>query len=350
MSRERAEAKQDGVARADAIGPQEPFATSPLCVIGGTTASGKSALALALAERTGAVIVNADSQQLFADLPILTARPGPEDEARAEHRLYGVLGPREQPSAGRWLALVLPVLAELAACARPVILVGGTGFYLAALLHGLSPIPPVPEEVRTRLIDETRELPSPELHARLARLDPMTAARLRPSDRQRILRALEVLAATGRPLALFQAEPRRPLIRPRAMMGVALLPPSEVTSPRIARRLENQLARGALHEVAALAARAPGLGEAARANETERWPILKVHGCRELLAVLDGRLGLFEAEAEIARQVRAYAKRQRTFFRTQLPELRALAVVGEADGLAERLAREWRARFARADA
>lgn len=320
-----------------------PPAVGSLLVLGGTTASGKSALALRLAERTGAVIVNADSQQLFAALPILTARPSPAEEARAPHRLYGVLGPREQPSAGRWLALLVPVLLELAAAGRPAILVGGTGLYLEALLHGLSPIPEVPADLRARLLEESREVPSCALHARLARLDPLSAARLRPSDRQRILRALEVLEATGRPLALWQEEPRRPAVRPRALLGVALVPPAVCTAPRIARRLEAQLEAGALEEVAALAAAEPGLVEAARSGWIEGWPILKVHGCRELLAVLDGRLERAAAEAEIARQVRAYAKRQRTWFRHRLGELEPLPVTGESEGLAEALVE----RFAR---
>jgi tRNA dimethylallyltransferase len=319
----------------------EPAPVGPLLVLAGTTASGKSALALALAERIGAVIVNADSQQLFADLPILTARPTAVEEERLPHRLYGVLGPREQPSAGRWLALVLPLLMELAAAGRPSILVGGTGLYLEALLHGLSPIPEVPATLRGRLLEESREMPTSALYARLARLDPLSAARVRPTDRQRILRALEVLEATGRPLALWQEEPRRPLVRPRALLGVALLPPAELTGPRIARRLEAQLEAGALEEVAALAAAEPGLAEAARSGRIEPWPILKVHGCRELLTVLDGRLERAAATAEIARQVRAYAKRQRTWFRHRLGELEPLPVTGESEGLAEVLLRRF---------
>lgn len=329
----------------DSVGGAGPLATGPLLVLGGTTASGKSALALALAERLGAVVVNADSQQLFADLPVLTARPTAAEEARVPHRLYGLLGPRAQPSLGRWLSLLLPVLAEHDRDARPAILVGGTGLYLHGLLHGLSPVPEVPPPLRARLLEETREVPTAVLHARLAARDPLTAAKLRPSDRQRILRALEVLEATGRPLALWQTEPRRPLVRPASLLALALLPPAEVTSPRIATRLARQLAAGALEEVEALVDREPELVDAARAGRTDLFPILKVHGCRELLAVLDGRSSLEAAEAEIARQVRAYAKRQRTWFRHQLPELEALPVTGEAEGLADELARRFAARL-----
>lgn len=306
-----------------------PRAVGDLVILGGTTASGKSALALELAERIGAVIVNADSQQLFADLPILSARPTAAEEARLPHRLYGVLGPAEQPSAGRWLALVVPLLEVLGREGRPAILVGGTGLYLAALLRGLAAIPPVPAALRARLLEESREVPTPLLHARLAARDPLTAARLRATDRQRILRALEVLEATGRPLAAWQAGPREPAVRPRRLSGVALLPPSAVTGPRIAERLARQLAAGALAEVEALAAREPDL---------ERLPIAKVHGCRELLAVARGLLEPGAAAARIEAQVRAYAKRQRTWFRHQLPELETLALTGEEPGLADRLA------------
>lgn len=312
---------------------EAPRPVGALLVLGGTTASGKSALAAALAERFGAVIVNADSQQLFADLPILTARPTPEEEARLPHRLYGVLGPAEQPSAGRWLGMVVPLLEQLAREERPAILVGGSGLYLHALLHGLSVIPPVPAELRARLLEASRDIPSAELHARLAARDPLTAARLRPSDRQRILRALEVLEATGRPLAAWQKGPRRPRVRAKALLGIALLPPGAVTGPRIERRLKAQLEAGALAELVELARREPGL---------EALPIARVHGCRELLAVHRGRLDPAEARARIAAQVRAYAKRQRTWFRHQLPELEPLPATGEealtAD-LAERAAR-----------
>jgi tRNA dimethylallyltransferase len=315
-------------------GSDPPVTVGALLVVGGTTASGKSALAAALAARLDAVIVNADSQQLFADLPILTARPTPAEEARLPHRLYGLLGPAEQPSAGRWLGMVVPLLERLGRDRRLAVLVGGSGLYLHALLHGLASIPPVPAELRARLQEASRELPSAALHARLAARDPLTAARLRPSDRQRILRALEVLEATGRPLAAWQAGPRRPPVRPAALLGVALLPPAAVTGPRIERRLSAQLAAGALAEVAELAGREPRLASL---------PIARVHGCRELLAVHEGRLEPALAAARIAAQVRGYAKRQRTWFRHQLPELEPLAETGEEVAergiLAERVAR-----------
>ncbi|MDX6749436.1 tRNA (adenosine(37)-N6)-dimethylallyltransferase MiaA [Geminicoccaceae bacterium 1502E] len=300
-----------------------------LIVIGGSTASGKSALALALAERLGGVIVNADSQQLFADLPILTARPSAADEARAHHRLYGVLGPREQPSAGRWLELVAPVLEELRATGRAAILTGGTGLYLHALLRGIAAMPPVPAALRERLRAESEGVPAALLHERLRAGDPVMAARLEPGDRQRILRALEILEATGRSLAYWQAQGRRERLElPPVLASIALVPPAALVARRIETRFEAMLQAGVLDEVAALAERCP---------DAARQPIAKVHGLRELLALREGRLEERTARERINAQIRQYAKRQRTWFRHQLPELRALETVGEDPALAAAL-------------
>jgi tRNA dimethylallyltransferase len=279
-----------------------------LVVIGGTTASGKSALALRLAEASGGVVVNADSMQLYRELRVLTARPTPADEARAEHRLYGVLDAGETGSVGRWLGLAGPVLAGALAAGRTAIVVGGTGLYLEALLHGLSPIPDVPPETRARLRAEARAVPAPELHRRLAAIDPVMAARLRPSDPQRVLRALEVIEATGRSLADWQALPRRRLALPARRRCLALVLPPAVLAPRIEARLRDMLASGALDEVRGLAAR--GLPPDS--------PVMKATGVPELRAHLDGRTSLDEALAETARRTLQYAKRQRTFLRHRL--------------------------------
>jgi tRNA dimethylallyltransferase len=291
-----------------------------LVVIGGSTASGKSALALALAEATGGVVVNADSQQLFADLPTLTARPTAADEARAPHRLYGFLAADEQPSVGRWLALAEAELAAARAAARPAIVTGGTGLYLHALLHGMPDMPSIPEDLRAGLRREAAAVPAGELHARLRRLDPAMARRLQPGDRQRVLRALEVATATGRSLADWQTAPPRRVDLPAASVGVALVPPSAVVNPRIEARLDAMLATGAVDEVRGLLRRRP---------DALRLPIAKVHGLRELAVVGEGRLGLAEARAVVAGQIRRYAKRQRTWFRHRLPELRPIVVPGE---------------------
>ena len=305
-----------------------------LVVIGGSTASGKSALAVALAREVGGLVVNADSQQLFRDLPTLTARPSPAEEAEVPHRLYGLLGPDEQASAGRWLGFVSSLVGAARPDARPLLVTGGTGLYLEALLRGIAPVPEIPPDLRAGLRAEAEAMPAPELHARLARADPTMAARLRPSDRQRVLRALEVVLGTGRSLADWQAgAPERPEL-PARVVGVALVPPAEVGAPRVEGRLRAMLAGGAVEEVAALRERRPDLAGL---------PIAKVHGCREILAVLEGRLDLASAEGLIAAQVRQYAKRQRTFFRHRLrPDLEPLPLTGEApealDHLLRRLA------------
>jgi tRNA dimethylallyltransferase len=293
-------------------------------VIGGSTASGKSALALKLAQRWGGTIVNADSQQLYRDLPILSARPTPEDEVAAPHLLYGVLGPDEQASVGRWLELIAPVLANAIATDNTLILTGGTGLYIEALLHGLPAIPPVDPEVRRTLRASAVTTPAPNLHARLAAIDPLAAGRLAPTDTQRILRALEVVESTGRSLADWQQEPRSRLLLPARVTGVALLPPAAVVAPRIENRLRAMLQGGALQEMATLLQARP---------ELATLPVAKLHGCRELVAVQESRLGIVEAQARIAAQVRQYAKRQRTYFRHRLPELTPIAAVAAAEAV-----------------
>jgi tRNA dimethylallyltransferase len=290
-----------------------------LVVIGGTTASGKSALALRLAEQTGGTIVNADSMQLYRDLRILTARPSPEDEARAEHRLYGVLDAVETGSAGQWLTLVEPIMTQAMASGRTVIVVGGTGLYLQALLHGLAPVPDVPVEVRTRLRTEAEGVPPAELHRRLATCDPAMAAALRPSDPQRILRALEVLEATGRSLADWQADPRRRLDLPAHRRSYALLPPAAMVARRIEARLQAMADAGALAEVERLVGRNDVPADS---------PLLRATGVPELRAVIEGRTSLTQSLAEAALRTRQYAKRQRTFLRHRLPELHPLAALG----------------------
>ncbi len=291
-----------------------------LVVIGGSTASGKSALALALARALDAVVVNADSQQLFADLPILTARPSAADEAAAPHRLYGVLAADEQPSVGRWLALLQQALAD--AGERPVLVTGGTGLYLQALLHGLPAMPVIPSGLRAELRHWAADVPAEAIHARLRQRDPAMAARLRAGDRQRLLRALEVIEATGRSLLQWQAEPRQRLPLPSPPTGLALVPPPALVNPRIEARLATMLAEGAMDEVRALLDRLP---------DATALPIAKVHGLRELAAVWRGELPPARAREAIAAQIRQYAKRQRTWFRHQLPELRPLEVTGESE-------------------
>jgi tRNA dimethylallyltransferase len=290
-----------------------------LIVIGGPTASGKSSLALRLAQGLGGVVVNADSMQLYRDLRVLTARPAPEEEAQVPHRLYGVLDAAEISSAGRWLELARSELEAIWHQDRVAVVVGGTGLYLHALLHGIARIPDIPAEVRAATRALCRRLGAPGLHAELARIDPEMAARLRPGDRQRVMRAHEVAVATGRSLALWQREPPARIDLPERRLGLALLPPRPALHARVEARLRAMLAAGALEEVRALAARQlpPDL------------PVMKAVGVGPLLAHLEGRL---EREAAIEAalvQTRQFAKRQLTWLRHRLPELRPVAAVGD---------------------
>ncbi len=277
-------------------------------LIAGPTASGKSALALSLAERIGGAVINADSMQVYGDLRVLTARPTREEEARVSHLLYGHVDAAEDYSVGRWLGDAERALAEAERARRLPIFVGGTGLYFKGLTQGLSAIPAVPREVRERVRGEAEGVASAELHERLARADPRTAAKLRPSDRQRIIRALEVFAATGRPLAEWQEKPGVPLIRPEETVAVFLSVERAALHARIDARFDGMLKAGALDEVRALAAR----------RLDPRLPLMKAHGVPWLLRHLAGEISIEEAAAGGKADTRRYAKRQETWFRHQL--------------------------------
>lgn len=278
-------------------------------LIAGPTASGKSALAVALAERSGGLVVNVDSMQVYRDLRVLTARPTPEDEARAEHRLFGHVDGTVNHSAARHQADVAPLLAEARASGRPVILVGGTGLYFKALIEGLSEVPPVPDTVRETVRRAAEERDSADLHAELAARDPATAATLRPSDRLRVLRAIEVLEATGRPLLHWRGERRPGPLHGLETLRVFLVPDRAALHGRIDARFRSMVGTGALDEVAALRDRRldPAL------------PVMRAHGVPALLACLEGRMSLDAAIARGQADTRAYAKRQVTWFRHQMP-------------------------------
>ena len=299
-----------------------------LFVVAGPTASGKSALALRLAEAGGGTIINADSMQLYRELRILTARPTPEDEARVPHRLYGVLDAEDPASAGRWLELAGAALAEARAQRRPAIVVGGTGLYLHALLHGLAAVPEIPAAVRRAARARFSDLGAAAFHAELAARDPAMAARLRPSDRQRLIRAYEVIVGTGRSLAAWQAAPPVRVELPAPRIEVALMPPRAALYERIERRLHAMIERGALAELERLRRRSldPDL------------PLMKAHAVPELLAHLEGRTALAAARDRAIVQTRRYAKRQITFLRHQLPELRLLEGFGDTVDLPRPLA------------
>jgi tRNA dimethylallyltransferase len=279
-------------------------------LIAGPTASGKSAVALAVAQARNGVVINADSMQVYRDLCIITARPTPEEEARVPHHLYGHVDAAEAYSVGRWLADARAMLDQAKREGWLPIFVGGTGLYFKALTQGLSAVPPIPaairEAVRARLAVEGPAV----LHAELARRDPEAAERLKPADRTRIARALEVIEATGRPLADWHGEGSKPLINPAQAIKVFLSPDRDELRRRINARLDVMLAAGALEEVRALDAR--GLDPLL--------PAMKAHGVPWLRRHLHGEISLAEAAEGAKSDTRRYAKRQLTWFRHQLSD------------------------------
>jgi tRNA dimethylallyltransferase len=261
-----------------------------------------------LARRLGGEIVNADSMQVYADLRILTARPGPEDEAAAPHHLFGVVDGAHAWSVGLWLTAARRVLGEIAARGRPAIVVGGTGLYFRALTVGLAPIPAVSGDVRERVQALWRQKGEARFRAALAEVDPAAAARIAPGDRQRLTRAYEVFEASGRPLTAWQSS-SAPTLPPGAWRGLVLEPDRETLFSRCDARLATMVEAGALEEVARLTARGLGAG----------LPIMKALGVAPFAAQLRGDLSAADALARAQTDTRRYAKRQLTWFRTQTP-------------------------------
>jgi tRNA dimethylallyltransferase len=287
----------------------------PLAVIAGPTASGKSALALALAEQEKGVVINADASQVYADLAILSARPGPDDMARAPHRLFGCTDGAEAMTAARWATLARAEIAAAHTAGRLPILVGGTGLYLRTLLEGIAPVPAVPEGIRAAV----RALEAAAVRAALEAEDPAMAARLHPHDRQRNARALEVVRASGRSLAAWQAAPPEGGLAVHVQLRPLVIEiGTDRLDARIAERIGAMWAGGALEEVRRLAARrlSPAL------------PVMRAIGVPPLIAHLAGRLAQEEALARWQLDTRRYAKRQRTWLRNQLGHWPRLAAPG----------------------
>jgi len=279
-------------------------------LIAGPTASGKSDLAIRLAQGLDGMVINCDSMQVYADLRLITARPIPAQERLVPHRLFGYVDAARSFSAGLWLNDVQMVFAEIAALGALPIFVGGTGLYFKALTQGLSPMPPVPSAVRAQIREMAAGRPSEALHEELAARDPKSAAQLRSSDRQRIVRALEVLEASGRSLAEWQGGRRAaPLLDLADCVALFLEPGRDDLRARIDERFDAMLAQGALDEVRALARRCldPAL------------PAMRAHGVPWLAAHLRGEIRLEEAARAAKADTRRYAKRQFTWFRHQMP-------------------------------
>ena len=282
----------------DVIGDEGYF------VIAGPTASGKSALALALANAISGTIVNADSMQIYADLRVITARPSEADETTAPHSLYGVMDGAERASVARWLEMVATEAVAIRSAGRVPILTGGTGMYVNAAMHGIASIPDVPTDLHAKISARLKKIGGAAFRAELMALDPVTATRLFDGDSQRLVRAMGVVQATGRSISDWQQDPHQGMLTGTAVT-IGVLPPREVLYERINARFDDMIAGGALDEVAALGARQldPGL------------PVMKALGVRELLAYQAGTMSLDEAGTLAKRDSRHYAKRQMTWLR-----------------------------------
>lgn len=277
-----------------------------LALIAGPTASGKSALAIDLAERSGGVVVNADASQVYRDLRVLSARPSAADEARVPHRLFGHIDGAQACSAARWAAEARATIIEIQAGGRLPILVGGTGLYLRTLLDGIAPVPDIDPDIRATI----RALPVADAHAALRIADPAAAARLAPADTTRVGRALEVVRSTGRTLADWQREKHGGIADDVTLAPLTLLPDRADLLDRCDRRLREMFAGGALAEVAALLARVDVPADA---------PVRRAIGVAEVAAHLRGDVSYDDALADAQRATRQYAKRQFTWFRNQPP-------------------------------
>ncbi|AHE52853.1 hypothetical protein NX02_05580 [Sphingomonas sanxanigenens DSM 19645 = NX02] len=277
-----------------------------MALIAGPTASGKSALALAVAERLPATIVNADSAQVYRDLRILSARPSIAEEARAPHALFGYIDGAEACSAARWAADARRAIVDSAAAGRLPILVGGTGLYLRTLLNGIAPIPDIDPAVRAAV----RALPVAEAHEALSREDPAAAARLAPADTTRVARALEVIRSTGRTIAAWQADLSGGIGDRIRLAPLLLLPPRDWLQKRCDDRFVTMLETGGIGEAEALAARAldPAL------------PVMRAIGVPEILAWRTGEIDRETMMVRAQTATRQYAKRQYTWFSRQPPE------------------------------
>lgn len=277
----------------------------PVAILVGPTGAGKTGLALALAATIPLDVINADSRQVYADFPLITAQPSQDEQSVCPHKLYGFLSCDAKITAGEFVRLSRLAIEETASQGRLPLLVGGTGLYLRALLEGLAPIPDVPPEVTESLAYDLQEKGLPALRCRLEEVDPEYAAKIHPNDTQRTLRALEVWRATGRSLSWWHGQPTPPSPYTSVKLGVHVS--MQDLEPLLARRIELMLEAGALEEARAAYAKcsdpkAPG------------WSGI---GCAELLAHIKGESTLEEAKTLWLRNTRAYAKRQMTWFRKE---------------------------------
>ena len=292
-------------------------------LIAGPTASGKSRVALALAKAVGGIVINADSMQVYREAPILTAMPPEEDRRAAPHLLYGHISVCEPYSTGRYQDDAADALSKARSAGKIPIFTGGTGLYFSALTEGISDIPKVPAEVRAHARARLDVVGVAALHTELAARDPETASKLRPSDPQRVLRAYEVLEATGRPLAHWQREAGRPVLEGLRLGRFVMDVPRTELRARIETRFRAMLADGAMREAAALKGLDPTL------------PAAKILGLRELWALQEGALSEAQAIERAVTATRQYAKRQTTWFRNRMADWDRLDSHNTADTIAK---------------
>ena len=273
-------------------------------MICGPTAAGKSAAALAIAEQSGGTVINADSMQVYSDLRVVTARPDAHYELRAPHRLYGILDGGERASVASWLDLAAEAVNEVRKAGSLPIIVGGTGMYLQAARDGIAPIPEVPVEIHQACLDELAALGGAAFREDLSKVDEETASRLFDGDSQRLVRAMGVVRATGRPISAWQSDPHKGALVGEAV-AISVMPPRADTYARIDRRFAQMMEEGAVEEVEALAER--GLDPSL--------PVMKAIGVREILAMQAGEISRARAIELASRDSRHYAKRQMTWIR-----------------------------------
>ncbi len=281
----------------------------PAILIHGPTASGKSALSIALAKRLDGEIVNADSMQVYREMRVISARPAVSEMDGIPHHLFGHVPASERYSTGKWLDDVKPMIAKVQRRGKVPIIIGGTGLYHLTLVEGMSTIPPVPEDIRAEVNDLYKAGGVAALRERLDMVDRETAERLGQGDRQRLARALEVWLATGKSIASFQGQRSRPILGPGEWLGAALTPIRAKLYSRIDKRFEGMLMEGAMEEARALLAQ----------NLSSDLPAMKAHGIPWLLAYLRGEISAEAAAENAKRDTRRYAKRQFTWIGRQFP-------------------------------
>ncbi|MEP3280339.1 MAG: tRNA (adenosine(37)-N6)-dimethylallyltransferase MiaA [Stappiaceae bacterium] len=293
----------------DSLNEQDALFALHTVLIAGPTASGKSALALEVANRLDGIVINVDSMQVYRELRVLSARPSADEEAQVPHRLYGHISARDPYSVALWLADVREVVADCIDKQKTPILVGGTGLYFKALLEGLSPVPKIDEEVRAYWRERAANSTSETLHGELATRDRQMAIRLEPNDMQRIVRSLEVFESTGKSLAEWQGHKAMPMLNASTAMRITLSPPRPWLHQRINDRFEQMVDMGGMEEAVALS-------EMELKGDSLA---LRAIGAEALVAVANGTLELAEALERSKAQTRQYAKRQETWFRNQMP-------------------------------